>query len=98
MFVTTFPKSNAKWKVSANGGEWPRWSKDEIFYWEGNNLMAAKFTASGNNFSVTAPTKLFAGAQVGMGSGNIGGYNFFYDYRDGKFVVVQRPAAPPAGN
>ncbi len=97
VFVTTFPKSPAKWKVSANGGEWPRWSKDEIFYWEGNNLMAVKFTA-GKNFSVTAPVKLFAGAQVGMGSGNIGGYNFFYDYRDGKFVVVQRPPAPAAGN
>jgi hypothetical protein len=91
--VTTFPKSNSKWKVSANGGKWPRWSKDEIYYWEGNNLMAVKFTARGSNFSVTAPEKLFSGAQVGMGSGNIGGYNIFYDYRDGKFVVVQRPPA-----
>jgi hypothetical protein len=97
VYVTTFPKSNAKWKVSTNGGEWPRWSKDEIFYWEGNNMMAAKFTAAGSNFTLTPPVKLFSGAQVGMGSGNIGGYNFFYDYRDGKFVVVQRPPAP-AGN
>jgi len=93
VYVTTFPKSNAKWKISSDGGEWPRWSKDEIYYWEGNNLMAVKFTARGSNFSVTAPEKLFSGAQVGMGSGNIGGYNFFYDYRDGKFVVVQRSSA-----
>ena len=38
VYVTTFPKSNAKWKVSTNGGNWPRWSKDELYYWEGNAL------------------------------------------------------------
>jgi len=91
VWVTTFPKSNNKWKISTNGGQWARFSKDEIFYWEGNNLMAVKFTGKGASFKVAgAPTKLFAGADVGMGTGNIGGYNFFYDYRDGKFVVVQR--------
>jgi Tol biopolymer transport system component len=93
VYVTTFPKSDAKWQVSTNGGQWPRWSTDEIFYWEDNTLMAAKFTAKGSSFTVSPPVKLFTGAQVGMGSGVIGGYNFFYDYRDGRFVVVQRPPA-----
>jgi Tol biopolymer transport system component len=91
VWVTTFPKSNNKWKISTNGGQWPRFSQNEIFYWEGNNLMAVKFTGRGASFKTNgAPVKLFAGADVGMGTGEIGGYNFFYDYRDGKFVVVQR--------
>jgi Tol biopolymer transport system component len=96
VWVTTFPKSDNKWKVSTNGGIWPRWSKDEIFYWEGNSMVAVKFTAQGSNFTVTPPQKLFTSAQVGMGVAAPSGYNFFYDYYDGKFVVVQRNPPPPA--
>jgi len=95
VFVTTFPKSGAKWKIGE--GQWPRWSKDEIFYWQDNALMAVKFTAKGKDFTVGTPQKLFTGPQAGMGNGTIGGYNFFYDYRDGKFVVVQRPPATASG-
>jgi Tol biopolymer transport system component len=90
VYVTTFPRSTSKWKISTNGGQWPRWSKDELYYWEGNSLMAVKFTVNGANLSAGPPQKLFTGAEVGMGTGEIGGYNFFYDFRDGKFVVVQK--------
>ena len=89
VWVTTFPKSDTRIKIA--DGEWPRWSKDEIFYWNANNLMAAKYSVSGKDLKVGAPVKLFAGADVGMGTGNIGGYNFFYDYWDGKFAVVTKP-------
>ena len=30
--------------MSTNGGTWPKWSDDELFYWEGNSLMAVGFT------------------------------------------------------
>ncbi len=93
VWVTTFPKSDSKWKVSPAGGNWPRWDKDQVYYWEGNNLMSAKFKVNGKNFTVSPPQKLFASQDVGMGPGNVSGYNYFYDFRDGKFVVVQRPAA-----
>jgi dipeptidyl aminopeptidase/acylaminoacyl peptidase len=90
VWVTTFPKSDKKWKVSTNGGIWPRWDKDEIFFWEGNAMMVAKFTARNGNFTASAPQKLFTSGQVGMSETAPSGYNFFYDYRDGKFVVVQQ--------
>ena len=53
-------------------------------------MMAAKFTARNGNFTVSAPQKLFTSGQVGMSEAAPNGYNFFYDYRDGKFVVVQQ--------
>jgi Tol biopolymer transport system component len=92
IYVTTFPASDARWKVSTNGGTWPKWSNDELFYWEGNSLMAVPFTADGG-FRPGTPRRLFTGAQVGMGENNMmNSYNPEYDVSaDGtRFVVTQR--------
>lgn len=93
-YVTTFPKSASKWQVSTNGGVWPKWGKNEVFFWEGNALMAVKIdTGSGRgaSFTFSAPQKLFTGAQAGMGSADLAGFNPAYDTYDGaRFVVVQR--------
>lgn len=92
IWVTTFPPSDARWKVSSDGGTWPKWSDDELFYWQGNSLMAVSFTADGD-FSPATPRELFTGAQVGMGADNeMTSYNPEYDVTaDGtRFVVVQR--------
>jgi Tol biopolymer transport system component len=93
IYVTTFPRSAARWKVSTNGGTWPKWSNDELFYWEGNALMAVSFTTQ-NGFTAAAPRRLFTGGQVGMGADNtMTTYNPEYDVSaDGqRFVVTQRP-------
>jgi Tol biopolymer transport system component len=95
IYVTTFPKSDARWKVSTNGGTWPKWSNNELFYWEGNSLMAVEFTIAGGAFRPVAPRRLFTGAQVGMGENNLmNSYNPEYDVSaDGtRFVVTQRIA------
>jgi hypothetical protein len=92
IYVTTFPRSDARWKVSANGGTWPKWSNNELYYWEGNSLMAVTFTTEGG-FRASAPRRLFTGAQVGMGENNLmNSYNPEYDVSaDGtRFVVTQR--------
>lgn len=92
IYVTTFPRSDARWKVSPNGGTWPKWSNDELFYWEGNTLMAVSFTAA-NGFTPAAPRAVFTGATAGMGADNtMSSYNPEYDVAaDGqRFVVVQR--------
>jgi Tol biopolymer transport system component len=94
IYVTTFPRSDARWKVSTNGGTWPKWSNDELFYWEGNNLMAVPFTAEGSTLRPGTPRRLFTGAQAGMGADNtMSSYNPEYDVSaDGtRFVVTQRP-------
>jgi Tol biopolymer transport system component len=93
IYVTTFPRSDARWKVSTNGGTWPKWSNNELFYWEGNTLMAVEFSAEGGAFSPRTPRRLFTGAQVGMGANNqMSSYNPEYDVTaDGaRFVVTQR--------
>lgn len=92
IYVTTFPRSDARWKVSTNGGTWPKWSDDELFYWEGNSLMALTFTTDGG-FTPGTPRRLFTGEQVGMGADNMmTSYNPEYDVTaDGtRFVVTQR--------
>lgn len=92
IYVTTFPRSDARWKVSTNGGTWPKWSNDELFYWEGNSLMAVEFTAAGG-FSPATPRRLFTGEQVGMGADNMmTSYNPEYDVNAAgtRFVVTQR--------
>jgi hypothetical protein len=93
IYVTTFPKSDARWKVSTNGGTWPKWSNNELFYWEGNSLMAVSFTTEGG-FRPATPRRLFTGAQAGMGADNMmNSYNPEYDVSaDGtRFAVTQRP-------
>jgi len=92
VWVTTFPASDARWRVSQNGGTWPKWSDDELFYWEGNTLMAVGFTDEGG-FTPEPPQSLFTGAQAGMGADNMmTSYNPEYDVLpDGtRFVVTRR--------
>ena len=92
IYVTTFPRSDARWKVSTNGGTWPKWSNDELFYWEGNALMAVDFSTEGG-FTPGTPRRLFTGEQAGMGADNrMDSYNPEYDVSaDGtRFVVTQR--------
>jgi Tol biopolymer transport system component len=93
VYVRPFPKGDARWKISTNGGVWPRWSdKGELFFWEGNTLMAVKVT-TGKTFKAGAPQKLFTGAQAGMGSDDMKDFSPTYDVaRDGnRFLVVQIP-------
>lgn len=94
IYVTTFPESAERWRVSRNGGTWAKWSDDELYFWEGNSLMAVPFTADGG-FQPGTPRTLFTGGQVGMGEDNMmTSYNPEYDVsRDGtRFVVTQRIA------
>ena len=92
IYVTTFPKSELRWKVSTNGGTWPKWSNGKLFYWEGNSLMGVEFASDGN-FNPDKPQQIFTGEQVGMGASNMmASYNPEYDVNaDGtRFVIVQR--------
>lgn len=92
IYVTTFPASEERWQVSTGGGTWPKWSDSELFYWEGNSLMAVSFTAD-DGFTPAPAQELFTGADVGMGADNtMTSYNPEYDVTaDGtRFVVTQR--------
>ena len=60
VFVSGFPKRDATWRVSVNGGIAPLWSKDgrELFYVEGDKLMAVGVTGH-PGFSAGTPVMLF---------------------------------------
>ncbi len=66
LFVTTFPKSNKRWLVSARGGFQARWRRDgkELFFLATNgtlttSLMAAQVNGDGKEFEVMEVKKLF---------------------------------------
>ena len=92
IYVTAFPRSDLRVKVSTSGGTWPKWSNDELFYWEGNSLIAVEFSTRGG-FTAGSRRTMFTGEQVGMGADNtMSSYNPEYDVSsDGnRFVVTQR--------
>ena len=66
LFVTTFPKSNRRWLVSARGGFQARWRRDgkELFFLATNgtlttSLMAAEIAEDSDSFEVRDVKKLF---------------------------------------
>jgi len=66
LYVTTFPKSNRRWLVSARGGFQARWRRDgkELFFLATNgtlttSLMAADVDSEGAEFEVKDIRKLF---------------------------------------
>jgi serine/threonine protein kinase len=91
VYVTPFPMSGERWKVSTNGGEQPTWRRDgrELFYREGTRLMAVSVT-SGRDFAAGTPTMLFEGLRPG-------GALSYAVALDGRFLisrVVERTDAP----
>ena len=60
VYVRSFPNGEGKWRVSANGGGGPRWRRDgkELFYTEGNKLMAVPVSTQ-PGFSPGTPAPLF---------------------------------------
>jgi eukaryotic-like serine/threonine-protein kinase len=60
VYVQPFPQGGRKVQVSINGGHQPRWRGDgkELFYVEGNSLMAVPVATAGQ-FSAGEPQKLF---------------------------------------
>ena len=60
VYVRPFPEGDRVDKVSLNGGDQPRWSRDgrELFYVERTTLMAVSVGAS-DTFTASSPERLF---------------------------------------
>ena len=90
IWVRPYPKVEAdRWRVSADGGRFPRWSRDggTIFYRRGTSMMAVR-VRGGDRFSYDAPVVLFEGP-----------YAADYDLaRDGRFLMIKESADPPIAN
>jgi Tol biopolymer transport system component len=66
LYVTTFPKSNRRWLVSARGGFQARWRRDgkELFFLATNgtlttSLMVADVNGDDKDFAITGVMRLF---------------------------------------
>lgn len=88
IYVKDFPGLTQKWKISPNGGLWPKWRGNEIFFFEGAALTAATVQVA-PTFAVQGVQKLFDATAAGMDPAAIRDFNPIYDVtRDGRRAVV----------
>ncbi|MEE2708095.1 MAG: DPP IV N-terminal domain-containing protein [Gemmatimonadota bacterium] len=98
-YVKAFPDGR-RVKISVDGGVWPRWNGkgDEIYFWQGNDLVVVSVTTT-PEFNVSTPKVLFSGEKAGMGPRAVLGFNTLYEVApDGQtFIVVQNSLMPRLG-
>ena len=91
VWLTEYPGSGRKWKVSDGGGGHPLWSPsgDELFYRSGDAVLAVPFNAT-SELPIGPPEELFTGRYTGSEGGGLG-----YDiHPDGeRFLMLQLPEA-----
>jgi serine/threonine-protein kinase len=90
IYVTSFPKSGAKIKISSEGGTNPVWSRSgtELYYRNGDRMMAVKVNGE-SGFRPSSPRLLFEIRETYAGIGNTG--------PDGRFVATFPSSIRPAG-
>jgi eukaryotic-like serine/threonine-protein kinase len=92
--VLDLTRTGARWQVTTEGGQEPRWSGDgrQLFYRSSNRLMAVPLEG-GTTFRYGKPRPLFDGI---YNSGIESGRSYDVDPKDGRFLLV-RPAddGPP---
>ena len=72
VYVVPFPGPGGKRQVSAAGGDHPRWRRDgkELFYLDGQRLMAAAVNGEGTTFQIGAVQPLFTVRTTGAPRSN----------------------------
>ncbi len=60
VYVTAFPGSRGRWRISADGGNRPVWARSgqELFYWSADRMMAVAVTTDAT-FGASKPRLLF---------------------------------------
>jgi len=86
IYIQAFPQGGAKRRVSVNSGFAPRWRSDgkELFYVEGETLMATPVTTS-PSLTVGSPEALFSAPGLAWQGSNFLGYDVTADGE--KFVL-----------
>ena len=86
VYVRPFPSGDGQWRVSANGGCQPRWSRDgkELFYVEGDTMTAVE-VATSPSFAAVSTTTLFSDPYLSAENSNQVSYDVS---ADGRFVLV----------
>jgi serine/threonine-protein kinase len=92
VYVRPYPGPGAAIPVSTSGGDAPKWARSgrELFYLQGNAMMAVDVAESHDKLSVGTPKRLFAG-NYGFGGVNAG-YDVSIDAQ--RFLMVKISGAP----
>jgi len=97
VYVQPFPGPGGKSQASTDGGTEPAWAGRELFYRNGDKMMAVEVTP-GPSFVAAKPRMLFQGPFVR----SVAGFRRYDVAPDGKrFVMIQRPeveSGPPQIN
>jgi hypothetical protein len=80
VYVQPFPEGGRRWQVSTRGGRQPQWRGSELFYVEGDMLLAVPVTTN-PDFRLGAAQGLFDGQGAFAGRGHrydvaVGGQRF----------------------
>ena len=69
VYIRPFPPSAGKWQVSTGGGRFPIWNPngEEIFYRDGDAMMAVDVVETEAGITLGNPTKLFEREGQGWG-------------------------------
>jgi hypothetical protein len=91
VFVQPFPGPGGRWSISTDGGTFPLWSRDGgiLYYWHGNQLIAAH-VATSPTFSVVDRPVLLERNPVQ------GGHTPYEITPDGKHFLMTKPASTGA--
>ena len=87
VFLQSFPPGRDRWQVSTTGGWSPQWRAEgkELFYLQGERMMAVDIKVVGTRLVAGVPHELFKAPFVTAGR------NYFVPSRDGeKFLAVLR--------
>jgi Tol biopolymer transport system component len=89
VYVTPFPDSGGRFRISVGGGDFPLWSPDghELFYWTANRVVSVTIGPAPAVESSPAQV-LFQGAYFGL-PGLGGSYDISPDGR--RFLMIQDP-------
>ena len=89
IYVRKYPAMDREWQVSEGGGTQARWGSTgrEIYYRNGQRMMALAFHGSGSEPSFEKPSPLFADEYVFGQSISIANYDVT---RDGRFIMLRR--------
>ena len=95
VYVQPFPNLNGKYQISTDGGAEPIWAKNgrELFYRNGDKMMAVTIAEKGDRLEPGTPTLLFEGR---FAVSTVSGNDAWYDVSpDGKrFLMLKTEDAP----
>jgi serine/threonine-protein kinase len=89
VYVRAFPDKGGKWQISNSGGQYPMWSRGDLFFETlDQHIMAAAYTVKGDSFVAGKP-RLWSEKPIGGTAGT----NKNLDLApDGKRMVALMPA------